>query len=163
MSPDPLAGYRAWCGVWGGTGAAQDGRPVHIRMEIAPDQFGVALRMHFEATSPDGSVLYHGVVTTIGAGPSGALCAATFSTIHGAMVLHQTPDDENVLALEGESLRGNRIQVTILGEGPRALGFAALWRPPGASLDDPRLGRMTATLARLEPMRPPSGPVTTRP
>lgn len=153
MNHDPLARYWPWCGLWGGTGSAQDGRPVAIRMVVERQLLDSVLRMHFEATSPDGAVLYHGVVTSIGVTPSGQVRAATYSTIHGSMVLDQTPDDEGVLALAGESLRGNQINVTIVEESPGALMFAALWRPPGARADDPRLGRMASRLSRLAPMK----------
>lgn len=153
MSHDPLARYWDWCGLWGGTGSAQDGRPVAIRMVVQRRLLDSTLGMHFEATSPDGAVLYHGVITAIGLTPTGQVRAATFSTIHGSMVLDQTPDDDGVLALAGRSLRGNQINVTIVEESANALTFAALWRPPGARADDPRLGRMTSKLQRLAPMK----------
>ncbi|MBX3475834.1 MAG: hypothetical protein KF754_15800 [Planctomycetes bacterium] len=150
--------YWPWCGIWGGSGKAQDGRPVHIRMSVERRLHGHALRMNFEASSPDGGVLYHGVVSLVGVGPTGQVRAATFSTIHGAMVLDQTPDDAGVLALAGNTLAGNSILVTLHDQGPGKLGFAAQWRPPGAKADDPRMGRMAADLARLVPMRIPAGP-----
>lgn len=163
MSHDPLARYWNWCGLWGGTGSAQDGRPVAIRMVVQRRLLDSTLGMHFEATSPDGAVLYHGVITAIGPTPTGQVRAATFSTIHGSMVLDQTPDDEGVLALAGQSLRGNQINVTIAEENPQHLMFTALWRPPGAMADDPRLGRMASPLTRLAPMRIPSGPPPGKP
>jgi len=158
MTRDAMARFIPWCGAWGGTGQAQDGRPVRIHMTVDRALLGVALRMHFEATNPEGDTLYHGVVCCIGPGPTGLVRAATFSTIHGSMVLEQTPDDDGVLALAGENLRGNHINVTIIEDDLQHLTFAALWRPPGARTDDPRLGRMAAPLARLLPFRPPTGP-----
>lgn len=153
--PDVMRIYGAWCGTWGGSGKAQDGRPVLVRMVVEPAVHGAALRMAFEATSPDGTQLYHGVVCCVGTGPTGAVKAATYSTIHGVILLDQTPDDERVLALAGDSEQGNRINVTIHEEAPDRLGFSAMWRPPGAAPGPEQRGRMTAALRRLVPMRVP--------
>lgn len=145
--------YLAWLGTWGGSGEAQDGQAVRIRCTFETAVADTALRMSFEATDLSGQTLYHGVVACLGTLPTGGLRAVALSTIHGNLMLEQTPDDEGVLALSGRAQNDNQINVTFVQEAPGRLLFTGMWRPPGVPLDDPRFGRMTANLGKLVPMR----------
>ncbi|MBK9974289.1 MAG: hypothetical protein IPP14_05910 [Planctomycetes bacterium] len=147
--------FLAWLGTWGGSGEAQDSQAVRIRCTFETVVADTALRMAFEATDLTGQTLYHGVVACLGPTPTGQLRAVALSTIHGNLLLEQTPDDEGVMALAGIAGNGNHIMVTFVPEGPDRLLFSAMWRPPEAAPDDPRLGRMTANLGKLTPMRMP--------
>jgi hypothetical protein len=150
--------YLAWLGTWGGSGQAQDGQAVRIRCTFETVVCDTALRMSFEATDLSGQTLYHGVVACLGPTPTGDMRAVALSTIHGNLLLEQTPDDEGVLALAGQSQQGNHLNVTFVPEAPGRLLFTGSWRPPSVPPDDPRYGRMTANLGKLMPMQmPPPG------
>jgi hypothetical protein len=149
-----LTDYLPWIGVWAGVGETQAGQDALIRTEFYPAMDSAGLAMHFEAWDVRMSMMYHGVRAMLAPAPSGVLRALAFSTIHGALLLELTPDDEGVMALAGESLAGNRISVTFVQEGPDHLLFTASWRPPHAKGDD-EMPRMTCLMKRSAPMKAP--------
>jgi hypothetical protein len=126
-----------------------------IRTEFYPAMDSTGLGMHFEAWDPRMSVLYHGVRAMLAAAPSGVLRALAYSSIHGALLLELTPDDEGVMALAGESMTGNRISVTFVQEEPDQLLFTAFWRPPQTRGEDDRPS-MTCVMRRALPMKIPA-------
>jgi hypothetical protein len=149
---EPIGHYLSWIGVWTGTGEAQAGMETLIRVEMFPAAAGTGLGFHFEAYDLQATRLYHGVRAVVAAAPSGALRAIAWSSIHGSLLLEQTPDDEGVLALTGTSRTGNQISVTFVEETPDQLLFTAFWRPPNARTDDDR-PRMTCVIRRVTPVK----------
>ncbi|MBZ0136016.1 MAG: hypothetical protein K8I27_06545 [Planctomycetes bacterium] len=153
MSND-LRGYLPWVGVWTGIGEAQAGMSTLVRTEVFYAAAGQGIGFHFEAFDTEARNLYHGVRAVVVPAPSGVVRAVAWSSIHGPLILEQTPDDEGVLALAGESRAGNHISVTFVEEGPDELLFAAFWRPQhgGAKPDAPS---MSIPLRRVTPLQVP--------
>ena len=149
-----LADYLPWIGVWAGSGETQAGQKTLIRTEFYPAMDSCGLGMHFEAWDPQLSTLYHGVRAMLAPAPSGVLRALAYSTIHGALLLELTPDDEGVMALAGESIAGNLISVTFVQEDPDRLLFTAFWRPPQTK-GEGEMPRMSCLMKRVSPMKVP--------
>ena len=152
---DDLRCYLPWVGVWTGTGEAQAGMNTLARTEIFSAVMGKGIGFHFEAFDTEARILYHGVRAIVVPAPSGVVRAIAWSSIHGPLILEQTPDDEGVLALAGESKAGNRISVTFVEEGPDELLFMGYWRPPHSrpETDPPR---MSIPLQRITPLQVPT-------
>jgi hypothetical protein len=151
---DDLRRYLPWIGVWTGTGEAQAGMDTLVRTEIFQNLGGAGIGFHFEAFDGSATNLYHGVRAHVAPAPSGVVRAVAWSSIHGLLILEQTPDDEGVLALGGESRAGNHISVAFIEEGPDELLFTAFWRPPHTR-SDPDAPRMTVNLHRVAPLQVP--------
>lgn len=151
---DQLRHYLSWIGVWTGIGEAQAGMNTLVRIEIFQAVAGQGIGFQFEAFDTEARNLYHGVRAIITSAPSGVVRAIAWSSIHGPLILEQTPDDEEVLALSGESKAGNRISVTFVEEAPDELLFTAYWRPPHAKPNDD-LPRMAIPIKRISPLQVP--------
>lgn len=151
---ESLRQYLQWVGVWTGIGEAQAGMETLVRNEVFQAVAGQGIGFHFEAYDLEAARLFHGVRAVVAPAPSGVVRAVVWSSIHGAMILEQTPDDQGVLALSGESHAGNHITVTFVEEGEDELLFTASWRPPHTEpqRDAPR---MTALLRRVSPLNVP--------
>ena len=149
--------YLSWVGVWTGIGEAQAGMNALVRTEVFQAVSGQGVGFHFEAFDTEARNLYHGVRAIVAPAPSGVVRAIAWSSIHGPLILEQTPDDEGVLALSGESRSGNRISVTFVEEAEDELLFTAYWRPPHSEPDD-GAPRMAIPLRRVSPLQvPPPG------
>lgn len=149
-----LQRYLPWVGIWTGIGEAQAGMNTLVRTEVFQAVAGQGIGFHFEAFDVEARNLYHGVRAIVTPAPSGIVRAIAWSSIHGALILEQTPDDEGVMALAGESKVGNRISVTFVEEGPDELLFTAYWRPPHARTDDDS-PRMAIPMRRISPLQVP--------
>lgn len=148
--------FSDWHGVWTGHGEAQAGMPVLVRNEVFMGVECTALAFHFEAFDPKAETLFHGVRAVLSIAPNGVQRATAYSTIHGALLLDRTQDDDGVLALGGLTANGNLISVTMMLESANEMMFAAFWRPPNVELNDPATPRMTVRLKRIHPWQMPT-------
>ncbi len=155
------ANFNGMVGVWGGTGEAETGMPVAVRVAIEHAQEGAALRLHLEACDPQFQSLYHGLRAVFPAQVEAGSRGAAFSTIHKQFLFDLAPDDGGSLRLTGVTGAGNRLFVQLRPEGGDSICFSACWRAPGQEPEGPR---MTAHLKRLRPLQfaSPPGALPTR-
>lgn len=144
---DKLPDFAAWIGVWYGRGEAADGNTIHARCAFEPGPSEGTLRLDFEVVESEINLLLHAMRAHIGPGPGGVR-GVGYSTLHGALVFEQTPDDAGVLALAGASPAGVQFNMTFVQETTDHLLFTEVARAPGDSNGG---ARMSAALERLIP------------
>lgn len=146
---NPCKEFRRWIGVWTGRGAARTGEGIRIRAEIAGELEDTALCFHIEAFDVDRDELRHGIRIVLGEAPSGLQRAIGYSTLRGMLLPERTPDDEGVVALNGATEDGGRIELTFVEEEPHRLLFTWLWR--ASEEEDSDAPRMSCRLRRMFP------------
>lgn len=119
--------YSKWFGEWAGHGVSRTDVEVFTRLVIRPRLADQAVEFVVESMDAQSSKLVHGVVATMGVGPDGELRMAVLSTVHGAMVMPVTPDDPGALAIEGTSVGGNRVVVSLVEEDD-GLMLTSYWK-----------------------------------
>lgn len=118
--------FRSWVGAWLGSGRASDGTALTVQAAVEPTLFEIALRFQLHAVTIKGSA-YFAIVAAIGPTKDGKLRGAAYGTPMGNIVLEQTPDDEGVLALAGQSRDVGRVSFSLLQEDEDLMQFTARW------------------------------------
>jgi hypothetical protein len=131
-----FAPYADWLGRWEGEGQTLRNLPIKARVTIGKRLEGELLEIVVEVFSAETGELVHGVVALLTVDPDSRMRMNVSSTIHGAIVMPVTPDDPGVLAIEGTSVVGNRVVVSILHD-ERGMMLTAYWRPEGSLDADP--------------------------
>ena len=116
-------------GTWCGTGKAQNGATVRNRVQFSPAALGEMLRLCWESSDTKTDQYYHGVLAYLTAVHGGSLRAACVSSLHGAFVLTQQPDDPGVLVLAAVTAHNLRMQVTFVPEDDDWMLMTACARP----------------------------------
>lgn len=120
--------YRKWIGEWTGRGQTLKNVSVLTRVSIRPRLADLALEFLVESQHEESHELVHGVVAILGVDPDDELRMTVFSTIHGAIVMPVTPEDPGALAIEGKSVTGNRVVVSLIEEDD-GLMLTSYWKP----------------------------------
>jgi hypothetical protein len=118
--------FRSWIGAWLGSGRASDGTALTVQATVDPTLFEVALRLQLHAVTVKGSTCC-AIVAAIGPTKDDRLRGAAFGMPMGNIVLEQTPDDEGVLALAGQSPDVGRVSISLLREDEDLMQFTARW------------------------------------
>lgn len=144
-----FAPYAGWVGNWTGAGETQKNLPAIVRMMIAPSMDGQFLQFTVEARLSKTGELAHGVVSQLTVDPDGWLRLCVASTLHGSMVMPVTPEDPGALAVEGRSVTGNHVVVSLVQDGD-CLMLTSYWRAPTPSAEPVGFSnyRMTRAEAR---------------
>lgn len=124
---DQLGWLKGLIGIWAGRGDLEDGTETHMRLDISSVVEGHALCIHLEAILPS-TQLVHGARLILGPGPDGALQCMAYSTVYGMVTLEPTPDDDEVLALAGQSATGVPLGFSFYAESEDTLVFSAIPR-----------------------------------
>jgi hypothetical protein len=128
MNRKKLKPYHKWMGEWTGRGETLKKVPVVTRVTIRPRLAELALEFTVESLHEETQELVHGVVAQLGVDPDGVMRMAVFSTVHGSIIMPVTPEDPGALAIEGNSVTGNRVVVSLIEEGD-GLMLTSYWRP----------------------------------
>ncbi|MCZ7607767.1 MAG: hypothetical protein M5U25_17220 [Planctomycetota bacterium] len=128
-----FAPYIKWFGEWAGHGVSKTNIQVFTRLAIRPRLADQVIEFQVESMDAQSSKLVHGVVALMGLGPDGQLRLAVLSTLHGAMDMPVTPEDPGALAIEGVSVEGNRVVVSLVEENDDLM-LTSYWKKevPGA-------------------------------
>ncbi|MCB9933162.1 MAG: hypothetical protein H6841_07060 [Planctomycetes bacterium] len=144
-----FAPYRKWIGEWAGRGVSKTNVPVHTRLTVRTRLAGQALEFLVESMDMESNRLIHGVIATLGEGPDGQLRMAVLSTLHGAIAMPVTPEDPGALAIEGVSVTGNHVVVSLIEDGD-GLMLTGYWRPEGVPNAEP-IGHSNIRMTRIAP------------
>jgi len=143
-----LEPYRKWFGEWSGSGVSKSNVAVSTRLSIQPRLAGHCIEFVVESMTPDSSRLVHGVIALLGVDPDSKLRMTVMSTIHGAMAMPVTPEDPGALAIEGESVVGNRVVVSLIEEDSGQLMLTSYWKPE-LPMDAEPVGFSNVKLSRV--------------
>lgn len=121
--------FTGWIGTWAGKGVTLKGVPINTRLVIAPRLAGEVLDFEIENLHADTGKLVHGVAGLMAQDPDGQRRMAVSSTIHGTIVMTLTPEDPDAGAIEGLSVTGNRVIVSLVQEDG-GLMLTSYWKTP---------------------------------
>jgi hypothetical protein len=124
-----LQAFAKWTGEWVGHGETINGVPINTRMSVTPRMAGEMLEYVIENLHQDTGRLVHGVIGHMAVDPDGMLRMAVCSTIHGCIVTTMTPEDPGAGAIEGTSVTGNRVIVSLVQEDS-GLMLTSYWKTP---------------------------------
>lgn len=142
-----LKPYLKWVGEWAGRGESLNGVPVLTRLQIRPRLADLVLEFQVESVHEKTQELVHGVVAQLGVDPDGEIRMAVFSTLHGSVVMPATPEDPGALAVQGDSVTGNRVVVSLIEEDG-GLMLTSYWKPE-LSADAEPVGYSNVLLKRI--------------
>lgn len=128
MNRKKLKPYHKWIGEWTGRGHSFKDVPVVTRLTIRPRLAELALEFQVESLNDATQELVHGVVAQLGVDPDDELRMAVYSTVHGSITMPVTPEDPGALAIEGKSITGNRVVVSLIEEDD-GLMLTSYWKP----------------------------------
>lgn len=141
--------FRHWLGHWSGPAEFADGAEGSLRFSLRPLFRGTVLNVEGDSTDSAGNRRY------IGAGlwsldAAGRIVASTWADQLGCLLMHEQPDDDDAIALEGP-LPGNRRLSTVfrVSGGQMLISSAVLQGYGGVSHP-----RSTGSLVRIGIMRP---------
>lgn len=144
-----FAPYIKWFGEWAGHGVSKTNIEVFSRLVIRPRLADQAVEFLVESMDLATGKLVHGVVALMGLGPDGELHMAVLSTIHGAMGMPVTPEDPGALAIEGLSVSGNRVVVSLIEEND-GLMLTSYWKKNEPKAE--QVGFSNVKLKRVTPV-----------
>jgi len=121
--------YEKWIGRWVGSGETLKQVPAAVSLVIAPALDGQFLSFVVESRDPKTGKLIQGVVSQLTVDPDGWLRLSVASTLHGSMVMPVTPEDPGALAVEGRSIVGNHVVVSLVYEKDSMM-LTSYWREP---------------------------------
>lgn len=124
-----LKPYEPWIGTWVGAGETLKQVPAKVRLRIEPQLDGAILCFIVESRDPKTGKLIQGVVSHLTVDPDGWLRLCAASTLHGSMVMPVTPEDPGAIAVEGRSITGNHVVVSLVQDG-EDLMLTSYWRAP---------------------------------
>lgn len=128
MRPEFKA-YEGWVGRWVGAGETLKNVPATVTLDIQPALDGAFLAFSVQSRHPNTGALLQGVESLLTVDPDGWLRLCVASTLHGSMVMPVTPEDPGALAVEGRSVTGNHVVVSLIQEGD-SLMLTSYWRSP---------------------------------
>jgi hypothetical protein len=143
-----LEPIRKWFGEWTGRGETMTGVPVMTRMVIQPRMAEQFIEFMVESLHAESQELVHGVVTMLTVDPDGETRMAVTSTMHGTIVMPVTPEDPGALAIEGMSVTGNHVVVSLIEEDD-GLMLTSYWKPNEPEAE--KLGYTNIKLKRVSP------------
>jgi hypothetical protein len=122
-----LQPFILWVGTWAGRGTTLNGVPISTRMVIRPRLADEVLDFEIESLHADTGKLVHGVIGLMAVDPDKQRRMAVTSTIHGTIVMTLTPEDPDAGAIEGISVTGNRVVVSLVQED-NGLMLTSYWK-----------------------------------
>jgi hypothetical protein len=143
-----LAPYWGWVGEWAGTGETLNGVPVSTRMFVRPRLASQILEIEIQSLHAETGKLVHGVVALMGMDPDGQRRMVVNSTIHGSMLMDMTPEDPGAGAIEGVSVTGNRVVVSLVDEND-GLMLTSYWKKNNPKAE--QVGYTNVKLNRVTP------------
>lgn len=144
-----LEPLRKWFGDWTGRGETLTGVPVATRMTIQPRMAEQFIEFIVESLHADTHDLVHGVVALLTVDPDGETRMTVTSTLHGSMVMPVTPEDPGALAIQGKSVAGNHLVVSLIEEDD-GLMLTSYWKPE-LPPDAEKIGYTNVKLKRVSP------------
>ncbi|MBE7490376.1 MAG: hypothetical protein HS108_01230 [Planctomycetes bacterium] len=142
--------YKSWVGTWVGGGETLKSVPAEVTLQIEPQLDGLVLCFIVQAREPGTGRLIHGVVSHLTVDPDGWLRLGVTSTLHGSMIMPVTPEDPGALAVEGRSITGNHVVVSLVQEGD-GLMLTSYWRAPTPGAEP--IGFSNYRLVRAEALK----------
>lgn len=124
-----LQPFVTWIGEWAGRGETLKGVPINTRMDIHARLGGEVIDFEVQSLHADTGNLVHGVAGLMAVDPDGQRRMAVSSTIHGTIVMTLTPEDPDAGAIEGTSVTGNHVVVSLVQEDG-GLMLTSYWKTP---------------------------------
>jgi hypothetical protein len=124
-----LQPFTNWIGEWTGRGQTLKEVPITTRMEIRSRLAGEVLDFEIQSLHAENGNLVHGVAGLMATDPDGERRMAVSSTIHGTISMTLTPEDPDAGAIEGVSVTGNRVVVSLVQEDG-GLMLTSYWKTP---------------------------------
>jgi hypothetical protein len=121
--------FIGWIGEWAGRGETINGVPINTRMDIHARLGGEVLDFEIQSLHAESGNLVHGVAGLMAVDPDGERRMAVSSTIHGTIVMTLTPEDPDAGAIEGVSVSGNRVIVSLV-QDDGGLMLTSYWKTP---------------------------------
>jgi hypothetical protein len=147
--PTPLLNrLGSWLGCWRGASALPDGRAGVFEITITSHFDGNVLQVEACSWIPDGGLVSHGIGLWSLA-ESGRLVNATWIDRWGHCVLDETPDDPDVLSMEGPFSGNLRLSVSFRLEDGALLMSSAV----GEGYAGGRQPRTWARMTRIATQR----------
>ncbi|MCB9933163.1 MAG: hypothetical protein H6841_07065 [Planctomycetes bacterium] len=122
-----LAPYWGWIGEWAGKGETLQGVPILMRMAVKPRLADQILDFEIQNLHAETGKLVHAVAGLMAVDPDGQRRMVVSSTIHGSMLMELTPEDPGAGAIEGISVTGNRVIVSLV-EDDDGLMLTSYWK-----------------------------------
>ncbi len=122
-----LKPFSSWIGDWTGKGETLKGVPVTTRMVIRPRLADTVIEFEIQSQHAETGALVHGVIGLSAIDPDGEMRMAVSSTIHGSVIMRQTPEDPDAGAIEGVSVTGYRVIVSLV-EQDGGLMLTSYWK-----------------------------------
>jgi hypothetical protein len=129
-----LLPFFSWIGDWVGRGQTLNGVPINTRMSIRPRLANQVLDFEIENLHADTGKLVHGVAGLMAQDADGQRRMAVSSTIHGTIIMTLTPEDPDAGAIEGLSVAGNRVVVSLVQEDG-GLMLTSYWKKDTANAE----------------------------
>jgi hypothetical protein len=143
-----LQPYSRWIGEWTGKGETLDGVPITMRMVVKPRLADQVLDFEIQNQHTETGKLVHAVAGLMAMDPDGERRMVVSSTLHGSMVMELTPEDPDAGAIEGVSVQGYRVVVSLVEEDG-GLMLTSYWRKDTPEAE--KLGFTNVKLMRVEP------------
>lgn len=140
--------FARWIGEWTGKGQTKKGLPVNSRLVLRDRMAGEFLEFEVTSLHADTGALVHGVVCVLAVDPDKVLRMSVASTMHGCMVMPMTPEDPGAAAIEGTSVTGNHVVVSLVEENG-GLMLTSYWRTKGSAPSDEPVGFTNILLKRV--------------
>lgn len=154
-----LEAYAGWVGTWVGAGETLKAVPAAVTLRIQPMLDGNILCFVVESRDPKTGKLIQGVVSHLTVDPDGWLRLGAASTLHGSMIMPVTPEDPGAIAVEGRSITGNHVVVSLVQDGDELM-LTSYWRSPAAGAEpvgfsNYRMKRAEAGKGKSKPSKKP--------
>ncbi|MCZ7607766.1 MAG: hypothetical protein M5U25_17215 [Planctomycetota bacterium] len=143
-----LAPYWGWIGEWAGRGEMLQGTPVMTRMTVKPRGAEQMLDFEIQNLHAETGKLMHVVAGLMAVDPDGQRRMVVSSNIHGCMLMNMTPEDPGAGAIEGVSVTGNRVVVSLVEDGD-GLMLTAYWKK-----NEPKAEQVGYTNVKLRRVTP---------
>jgi hypothetical protein len=141
-----LQPFIGWIGEWTGKGETLTGVPIATRMVVRPRLADEVLDFEITNLHAETGKLVHGVAGLMAVDPDGQRRMAVSSTIHGTIIMTLTPEDPDAGAIEGVSVTGNRVVVSLVKDDG-GLMLTAYWKKDTPSAE--QVGYTNVRLRRV--------------
>jgi hypothetical protein len=117
-----------------------------MRLAITPRLANEVLDFEIINLHAETGKLVHGVAGLMAMDPDGQRRMAVSSTVHGTIIMTLTPEDPDAGAIEGVSVTGNRVVVSLVKDGA-GLMLTAYWKKD--TPDAEQVGHTNVKLSRV--------------
>ncbi|MCB9896228.1 MAG: hypothetical protein H6839_17490 [Planctomycetes bacterium] len=139
--------YTKWIGEWTGEGETLNGVPIRMRMVVRPRAAEQMLDFEIQNQHMETGKLVHAVLGFMAVDPDGQRRMVVASTVHGCMLMEMTPEDPGAGAIEGVSVMGHRVVVSLV-EDDGGLMLTSYWMKDTPEAE--KIGFTNVKLTRVE-------------